>query len=863
VREFLAGLLVLMGLATLPAAGPLRWQALPPLPDGIGVAGAFSGVSGDALIVAGGANFPDQPVWEGGGKRWYDTVYVLPAPDGAWRTAGRLPHPLGYGVSLTIPQGILCIGGADADQHSAAVRLLRWNGAELAMEEWPALPQPCAYNSGAVVGRTVYVAGGSAAPTATVALPTFWALDLDRRELGWQVQPPCPGPARFLAVAGAQDGAFFLFGGAELLPGPDGQPTRRFLQDSYRFTPAQGWQRIADLPGPLAAGPGPAASIGRSHLLLLGGDDGTRFGQQLREQHPGFATQALAYHTITDTWTDLGQMPLGQVTTPLVPWGGAWVVPSGEVKPGVRTTAIWAFTVEPRRADFGWLNLLTLGLYPVLMLTIGWRCAGASQTGDEFFRGGRRIPWWAAGLSIYATMLSSITFMAIPAKAYATDWGFFLNYASLLLLAPLIIAVYLPFFRRLNVTSAYEYLEKRFNLAVRLFGSASFIVFQVARTGIVLFLPALALATVSDLDISVCIVGMTVLSILLTVFGGMEAVIWTDVAQSIILLLAALVALLVILARLTGSPGDWYASAAADGKFFGALSWSADLTLATVWVIFFGQLFTNFISYTSNQEVVQRYLTTRDEKQAARAIWANALLSLPSGVLFFAVGTALFVYYQQHPARLDPTLDRGDAIFPYFMMHELPAGMAGFVVAGIFAAAQPTSGLNSAATAFVTDFYARLLPGANDAARLRAGRVATVIVGILGMTVALTMVRYPVESLWELFLNLLGLTTGMLAGLFALGIFTRRAHGTGAILGVLCAAAVLAFVVGQTRLYPLLYGGVAVLTSCGVGYLCSLILPGPAKALEGLTIFTLARSPSPTTPPAATPLVAALAKEAP
>ena len=315
------------------------------------------------------------------------------------------------------------------------------------------------------------------------------------------------------------------------------------------------------------------------------------------------------------------------------------------------------------------------------MLAIGFYFARQKRTADEFFRGGHRIPPWAAGMSIYATMLSSITFMAIPAKAYATDWGFFLNYFSILLLAPLVIAVYLPFFRQLDVTSAYEYLERRFNLAVRLFGCASFIVFQVGRTGIVLFLPALALSTVSNLDITRCIVGMGVLTILLTVFGGMEAVVWTDVAQTIILLAAAGLSLAILLPASTAASRGSCPSARADGKFFSKVPWSWDLTIATGWVIFVGQLFTNLISYTSNQEVVQRYLTTRDEGKAARAIWINAWVSLPSGVLFFAVGTALYVFYKQHPAALDPAMARTDAIFPFFMVREMPPGVAGFVVA--------------------------------------------------------------------------------------------------------------------------------------------------------------------------------------
>ena len=625
--------------------------------------------------------------------------------------------------------------------------------------------------------------------------------------------------------------------GVSLAPGADGKPVRSYLADAYRYQPGVGWRRIADLPRPAAAAPSPAAAVGAAHLLVFGGDDGANVSLQPPVNHPGFATDVLAYHAVTDTWTTAGRTPAPFVTTPLVPWQGGYVVPGGEAKPGVRATGVALATPASGGTSFGLANLLALGIYPLVMLSIGFHFARRKRTADEFFRGGHRIPPWAAGLSIYATMLSSITFMAIPAKAYATDWGFFLNYFSILLLAPIVIAVYLPFFRQLDVVSAYEYLERRFNLAVRLFGSASFIIFQVARTGIVLFLPALALSTVSNLDIRVCIIGMGVLTVLLTVFGGMEAVVWTDVAQSIILLAAAGLSLAILLHGIDGGLAGLVSSARAEGKFFSRVPWSWDLTIATGWVIFVGQLFTNLISYTSNQEVVQRYLTTRDEGKAARAIWINAWVSLPSGVLFFAVGTALYVYYKQHPGALDPAMARTDAIFPFFMVREMPPGVAGFVVAGIFAAAQPTSGLNSAATAFVTDFYRRFAGDrGDDRAAVRVGRVVTVVVGALGVTVALTMVHYPVESLWELFLNVLGLTTGVLAGLFALGMLTRRATGAGAVLGLLVTGVVLWFVARRTALYPLMYGVVSVVTCFASGYALSIF--GRRKPLEGLTVFT-------------------------
>jgi Na+/proline symporter len=231
-------------------------------------------------------------------------------------------------------------------------------------------------------------------------------------------------------------------------------------------------------------------------------------------------------------------------------------------------------------------------------------------------------------------------------------------------------------------------------------------------------------------------------------------------------------------------------------------------------------------------------MTTQNEKEAARAIWVNAMLSLPSGILFFAVGTALFLFYEQHPARLDPSLSRNDAIFPFFMVQELPAGLAGFVVAGIFAAAQPTSSLNSVATAVVTDFYQRMHPQASTTARVRIGRFATIITGLAGMAVALTMEHFPVESLWELFLNVLGLTTGILAGLFSLGILTRRAHGLGAIFGVVASAAAMWAVSKYGDMHALMFGCLAVVTCFVGGYFFSLVTPAKPKNLEGLTIHT-------------------------
>lgn len=203
-----------------------------------------------------------------------------------------------------------------------------------------------------------------------------------------------------------------------------------------------------------------------------------------------------------------------------------------------------------------------------------------------------------------------------------------------------------------------------------------------------------------------------------------------------------------------------------------------------MWVVLLGSLLGNLVPYTADQTVVQRYLTTRDEQAAAQSIWTSAALTIPAAFIFFGLGTALYVFYQQHPASLEPALQT-DAIFPLFIVQQLPVGVAGLLIAGIFSAAMSSldSSMNSVATAIVTDFYRRFIPGTTERGRLRLARWLTLGLGVAATSAGLLLASYEVQSLWDLFLEMIGLFGGSLAGLFALGIFTRRAHGAGALVG--------------------------------------------------------------------------------
>lgn len=325
-----------------------HWSQLPPVPDREGFAGHFAGVSGGSLLVAGGSNFPDKRPWDGGKKVWYDQVFSLPSPDSRWAVVGRLPRPNAYGVSVTTPDGLLCIGGGDAREHFRDVFCLRLDAGQITVTPLPSLPVPCAFMTGALVGRTVYVAGGVETPASTQCLHSLWSLDLDHAGEGWQYLPPCPGPARILAVAGAANGSFYLFSGASLSAGPDGKPVRRYLRDAWRYSPSSGWVRLPDLPRAAVAAVTPAPLIDQ-HLIIVSGDDGTHVGFKPETEHPGFPRNLLSYDTRSDEWSTLANCPISRATVPAVVWENQFVLPCGEERPGYRTPEVWGISTGTNR----------------------------------------------------------------------------------------------------------------------------------------------------------------------------------------------------------------------------------------------------------------------------------------------------------------------------------------------------------------------------------------------------------------------------------------------------------------------------------------------------------------------------------
>lgn len=332
------------GMATpsTPQVG-LVWEKLPALPDQEGFAAPFVGVSGETLLVGGGANFPGKRPWEGGTKVWYDTVFALSDSNGAWRVAGHLPRPNAYGVGVTYRGKLICVGGGDSHHHFADVFALGWDGRTLSVEPLPSLPKVCSFVCGALIDSTLYLAGGLDRPDALVTMQNFWSLDLSDPRARWRKLPPWPGRGRAQATAGAAAGYFYLVSGYDFQKDSAGKVTRVYLRDAYRYHPQRGWQRIADLPRATLAAATPAPTTPDGRLLILSGDDGVYPGGP---DHPGLPREVLVYDPTADRWANGGSMPFGRSTVSSTVWQDRWMIPSGEARPGFRSNEVWSLQVR-------------------------------------------------------------------------------------------------------------------------------------------------------------------------------------------------------------------------------------------------------------------------------------------------------------------------------------------------------------------------------------------------------------------------------------------------------------------------------------------------------------------------------------
>jgi len=802
----------------------------------------------------------------------------------------RLMGNRARGVSASHRLGLIAIGGTDGQAGHSDGFLIRWNGRteRASLLRLPPMPSVSVDGGAAIIDDTLYVMAGNNGVGPTSDLFSFDLSRVETDDAGnpladgdkvriiekqndqgstvnpWQKLPAMPQSEgenlkrshTTVVIQNDRSGdRLYVIGGRRASSSAEDTNGIHEYSDVWAYNPGVkdsngAWARMADIrvdgqtvKSSAAAG----VALGQTHILLLAGP-----GENAERM-------VLSYNTITDAWAEYSEAPLATETKraagnrvnainaasdTAVRWADDIVLVHSNSTPGEQSPKIWAVNVLGTAENFGWPNMAVLITYLLAMLMIGVYFSFKNKDTDDYFRGGQQIPWWAAACSIYSTMLSSLTYVALPALIYRTDWLIFFGSATIIIVTPFIIRVVLPFFRQIDATSAYEYLSKRFNMPVRLFASGLFALFHISRIGIVLALTALALAAVTPLETWQSVLVMGVLSLMYCTLGGIEAVIWTDTVQTVVLLMGAVLCVAFILGGVDGGFFGIVESGMAKNKFrmvnldFGPKS----ITTLSIWVIVLGGIGQSFSSLTADQAVVQRYMTTKSTRDAAKSIWANAVLTVPSLVLFFFIGTGLYGFYVSHPEKLDPTMQI-DQIFPAFIVAELPIGIAGLIIAGIFSAAQSTisTSMNSIATTLVTDFMRPFNVCRSERGYLNAARLMTFLVGILGTFTGLLFISPEIRSLMEEYFKIIGMFMGALAGLFVLGFMTSRANGRGAFVGIFTGVGVMVVVWRMQWADGYLFATIGTVCCLAAGYLASLILPADHHDLNGLTIYNMHR----------------------
>jgi len=801
------------------AARPLIEERLPDLPRQ--ASGRIVGRTGDALVVAGGRDAHTGEL----------LAEALVLPDGAeaWQLHA-LDEALADVATAAIDGEIICAGGETSGGVTSACFRLTYANGELTQTALPALPSPATQAGAAAVGSTVYIVGGLD-EDATPVQSSFLRLDLEAAT-EWEALPPCPLVGLRRPIVMGQSGDVLVFGGQVERAGRLEVVTdsRRYRPQPLDATRAQGWLDMADLPVSWAA---PAIfPTGQAHVMVLGG----------ASVRPSVEPddRILIYHTITDAYATHSVWS-GQLAAPqAIAWGTEDVALIG-ARPGGRgasATAVHISFAHITRTLHP-VDYVVILIYLGFLLGIGVYFANKEKTTGDFFLGGRKIPWWVVGISLYATGTSAISFMAIPTKTWTTSTLY--GVEGLVGLLGMVASAYLviPIVRRLNITSTYEYLERRYNRYMRMWGSALCISFQMGgRMSVVLLLPSLAISAVTGLPVMPCIAVIGILATIYTVMGGISAVIWTDVLQVIALFGGAILAFVLMVLGSEGGISGW-AAVNMEYEKFRAVDASFDYTQPVIWIMLLGAII-HIGTATSDQVMVQRVLSTPDIKQARRSYMTLALIVLPGSMLFTFLGTAMFSYFRANPEMLNPTMENIHAL-PLFIVHGLPAGLTGLVIAALFAASMSTldSSMNSVSTLIVTDFYRPFRPGVTDRQCLILGKWLTGLVGVSGTGAALLMATFEIKSMFDMWMQLSALVIGGFGGVFILGMFTRRANGWGALIGAVASIGITACVKEFTPLHFWAYGSIAVLSCVAVGYLFSLVLPHRDVDLSRLTVYDL------------------------
>lgn len=462
-------------------------------------------------------------------------------------------------------------------------------------------------------------------------------------------------------------------------------------------------------------------------------------------------------------------------------------------------------------------------LFIVGTILFGVSFFSKNRNANDYTAAGGKLPAWVVGMSIFATYVSSISFLALPGNAYMGNWNPFVFSLSIPIASFIAAKYFVPFYRNMDSISAYSFLEEQFGYWARVYAAVCYLLTQIARIGSVLFLMALPLHTMLGWSVPAIIIVSGLCVVIYSVIGGITAVIWNDAIQGIILIVGAVTCAAVLLFSMPEGPGQLFEIASVHNKF-SLGSFGPELSVPTFWVTLVYGIFINLQNYGIDQNYVQRYKTAKDDKSARSAALFGGLLYLPVSMFFFFIGTALFAYYTANPGLL-PEGIANDAVFPYFIVHGLPTGVTGLLIAAICAAGMSTisTSINSSATIILTDFFQHKKK-LTDKQNMKILYGTSFVLGILGIGIGLAMMS--VQSALEAWWSLAGIFSGGMLGLFLLGYLAKKVKSIHAAIGVICGVILISWMsLGNNTIFhnylTIVFGTVLIFL---VGFLMSLVI---------------------------------------
>lgn len=754
------------------------------------------------------------------------TLSILHPEKKTWETYSvEKRYPLGdiveYEGSLFLP------GPLNEDGLSEKIIRLSIQEDTLIEESFAKLKTPLFMPSLAIVDNHLYLLSGLNNIKSQIASAQFWRISFLEDKPEWEALADFPTTASLQSIVIGQFGQIAVAGGMRSNQEGTWTPHTNmwvYLPIPVDGTNVQGWVQQEDLPLSLAGAHG--IQTGQAHMITVGGwQEAVQQDSIIQQSVESTNKDILISHLITFKHLHY-EIPEEESILSIVGTDKHKYILTDKGK----SLLSWSVNDSVRRLST--LDYFIIVLHFLLMAIIGFYFSKKQDNAEEFALGGRNVKWWAGAISMFATGASSISFMAIPALVYSSSLVWF---TPVLLLIPLYFLqahIIYPLLRGLQLTSTYEYLQLRFHFSLRYVASAQFVLSQIlGRISIVMLLPALAISATTGLDITLSILFMGIITTIYTAIGGFEAVIWSDVIQGLLMLFALFFMAFLGIQAIGFS--EFVEVNESFNKFEMAL-WDWDLTLPVIWIFIFNAIFQE-LAAGSEQTIIQRVFATPEKDVTKLAILFTAFAILISiGVC--STGLSMFSFFHTFPEKLNPTMNN-DQVVPLYIIKNIPTGIAGLIIAALFAASMSTlsSSINSVATILSEDFYTKM----SDKKKLIFMKIAAVLVGVLGTMIALYMASLNLKSIFSTFAQVMAFLGGGFASVYILGMFTKRANTGGVLSGIVISALALIYTKTQTDLHWTFTNFIAMGSALLGGYLSSFFFPGVKADITGLTFYTM------------------------